>query len=159
MIHRYLEVFDNCNILSIFLMFRRGDSRRKESRQGAGKVISLQREEIKLNEAGENAWKPSTKKDATEELDEVEALCKKVRSILNKLCPQKFDALVTQFNNLVMDTEEKLTRAMELVFEKALEEPVFSVAYARMCQAMGNKNVKQEDGITPLNFKTLLLKR
>ena len=122
-------------------------------------MISLQREEIKLNEAGENAWKPSTKKDATEELDEVEVLCKKVRSILNKLCPQKFDALVTQFNNLVMDTEEKLTRAMELVFEKALEEPVFSVAYARMCQAMGNKNVKQEDGVTPLNFKTLLLKR
>ena len=79
------------------IIFRRGDSRRKESRLGAGKVIELQREEIKLNEA-ENAWKPS-KKEAGEDVveDDVEVLCKKIRSILNKLCPQKFDKLVAQF--------------------------------------------------------------
>ena len=67
-------------------------------------------------------------------MDEVEALTKQVRSILNKLCPQKFDTLVAKFNDLPIDSEEKLTKAMELVFEKALDEPVFSVAYARMCQ-------------------------
>ena len=137
---------------------RRGDSRRKESRQGAGKVINLQREEVKLNEA-ENAWKPSKKESSGELLDEVESLCKKVRSILNKLCPQKFDSLVAQFNSLVIDNEEKLTKAMELVFEKALDEPVFSVAYARMCQHLGNKNVMLKDEKTPLNFRTLLLQR
>ena len=37
----------------------------------------------------------------------------------------QFDILVTQFNELPIDTETKLTRAMELVFEKALDEPVF----------------------------------
>ena len=60
-------------------------------------MIELQREEIKLNEA-ENAWKPS-KKEAGEDVveDDVEVLCKKIRSILNKLCPQKFDKLVAQF--------------------------------------------------------------
>ena len=71
---------------------RRGDSRRKESsRQGAGKVITLApREDVKLREA-ENAWKPGAKKSeaAAGEEDEVEVLCKKIRSILNKLCPQK----------------------------------------------------------------------
>ena len=71
---------------------RRGDSRRKESsRQGAGKVITLApREDVKLREA-ENAWKPGAKKTeaAAGEEDEVEVLCKKIRSILNKLCPQK----------------------------------------------------------------------
>ena len=68
-------------------------------------MINLQREEIKLNEA-ENAWKPS-KKDAGS-LDDVEELCKKIRSILNKLCPQKFDILVAQFKDLVIDTEVNL---------------------------------------------------
>ena len=37
----------------------------------------------------------------------------------------QFDILVAQFNELPIDTETKLTRAMELVFEKALDEPVF----------------------------------
>jgi len=136
---------------------RRGDSRRKESRLGAGKVIELQREEIKLNEA-ENAWKPS-KKEAGEDVveDDVEVLCKKIRSILNKLCPQKFDKLVAQFKDLVIDNEAKLTKAMELVFEKALDEPVFSIAYARMCKHLVDKRVLK-DG-KPLDFRTLLLQR
>ena len=48
------------------------------------------REDVKLREA-ENAWKPGAKKTeaAAGEEDEVEVLCKKIRSILNKLCPQK----------------------------------------------------------------------
>ena len=120
-------------------------------------MITLQREEVKLNEAGENAWKPSTKKDVAADVDDVEVLCKKIRSILNKLCPQKFDKLVAQFNELVIDTEEKLNKSMELVFEKALDEPVFSVAYARMCSVLGNKKVFKDN--IPLNFKTVLLKR
>ena len=119
-------------------------------------MITLQREEVKLNEA-ENAWKPSTKKDVGAEVDEVEVLCKKIRSILNKLCPQKFDKLVAQFNELVIDTEEKLNKSMELVFEKALDEPVFSVAYARMCKVLGDKKVLKDN--RPLNFRTVLLQR
>ena len=40
------------------------------------------------------------------------------RAILNKLTPQKFDKLVQQFKELDIDTIEKLTMCMELVFEK-----------------------------------------
>ena len=114
------------------------------------------REEVKLNEA-ENAWKPTPKKE-TKDGDEVEVLCKKIRSILNKLCPQKFDILVGQFSELVTDTEEKLTKAMHLVFEKAVDEPGFSVAYARMCQKLSQKVVQGENG-NSINFRALLLKR
>jgi len=45
-------------------------------------------------------------------------LLRKARGILNKLCPQKFDILVEKFNELQIDTEEKLRVCMELVFEK-----------------------------------------
>ena len=51
------------------------------------------------------------------------------------------------------DTEEKLTKAMEMVFEKALDEPGFSVVYARMWQHLSQKKVDN------VNFRTLLLKR
>ena len=94
---------------------RRGDSRRKESRPGGPIKIELQRGEVrrrvgaafahlscvqvKLHQA-ENRWKPSAEKTGEAASDELETLLKKIRSILNKLCPQKFDTLVTQFNEL-----------------------------------------------------------
>ena len=119
-------------------------------------MISLPSQEVKLNEA-ENAWKPSIK-ESTPVMDDVESVSKKIRSILNKLCPQKFDTLVSRFNELVIDTEEKLNKAMELVFEKALDEPVFSVAYAKMCQNLMTKKVQNQDGEIQ-DFRRLLLKR
>jgi len=47
-------------------------------------------------------------------------LLRKARGILNKLCPQKFDILVDKFNELQIDTEDKLRVCMELVFEKVI---------------------------------------
>ena len=52
---------------------------------------------MKLHQA-ENRWKPSGSGKVVVDSDELEM--KKIRSILNKLCPQKFDTLVTQFNEL-----------------------------------------------------------
>ena len=43
---------------------------------------------------------------------------RKVRAILNKLTPQKFDKLVAQFKEQEIDTVDKLEMCMELVFEK-----------------------------------------
>lgn len=41
-----------------------------------------------------------------------------MRSILNKLTPQKFDLLVEQVKKMDINSEEKLTGVIELVFEK-----------------------------------------
>lgn len=151
----------------------RRDSRRKESSSAAArlatgtggtpvKVITLQREEVNLKQA-ENAWKPGVAKkkvgsDAESKEDDLDDLSKKIRAILNKLCPQKFDILVNQFKELVMDTKDLMTRGMELVFEKALDEPIFSVAYARMCREMSMKKAVDEDG-RDVNFRALLIAR
>ena len=128
--------------------------------EAAIKVITLpNREEVKLNEA-ENAWKPAVKAgtETAPEGDGVEQLAKSVRSILNKLCPQKFDTLVEQFGKLPIDTKEKLTRATDLVFEKALDEPGFSVAYARMCKVLSMLKIADEDG-KEINFRTQMITR
>ena len=74
---------------------------------------------VELNKA-ENAWKPQAKKEGSAEVEEdpCAELERNVRSILNKLTPQKFDKLVTQFNGLKIDSEKKLANSIELIFEK-----------------------------------------
>jgi translation initiation factor 4G len=92
-------------------------------------------------------------------------LAKKVRAILNKLTPQKFTTLVEQFQELPIDSEAKLSKSMELIFEKALDEPAFSVAYAHMCRILQLKKVPKdgEDGNpepgTEVTFRKLLISR
>ena len=59
-----------------------------------------------------------------------------MRSILNKLTPQMFNQLMKQVSELTIDTEERLKGVIDLVFEKAIDEPSFSVAYANMCRCL-----------------------
>ena len=84
--------------------------------------------EVKLNKA-ENAWKPTVKdkKDGKPppELSEMDDLKKKVLAILNKMTPEKFQTLVDRFQELPIDTQDKLGVCMELVFEKAADEKAF----------------------------------
>lgn len=104
---------------------------------------------MELNKA-EKAWKPTVKKAVTrgrgaapedEESDDPEQvktqeLFKRVRSILNKLTPQMFQQLMKQVTELTIDTEERLKGVIDLIFEKAISEPNFSVAYANMCRCL-----------------------
>lgn len=105
-------------------------------------------DDVQLNKA-EKAWKPSTKKptrshggeEVEDDRDDLEQsktreLFKRLRSILNKLTPQKFQELMKQVQELTIDTEERLKGAIDLIFEKAILEPNFSVAYANMCRCL-----------------------
>ena len=47
---------------------------------------------------------------------------------------------------------------MELVFEKAVDEPSFSVAYAQMCGELQKKKVTDEKNVE-VNFRKLLISR
>lgn len=102
---------------------------------------------MELNKA-EKAWKPAVKMAGSrgtgpeeEESDDPEQaktqeLFKRVRSILNKLTPQMFQQLMKQVTDLTIDTEERLKGVIDLIFEKAISEPNFSVAYANMCRCL-----------------------
>ncbi|KAM3921387.1 eukaryotic translation initiation factor 4 gamma 3 isoform 11-T11 [Leptodactylus fuscus] len=119
-------------------------------------------DDVHLKKA-ENAWKPSVKRDSQVEDPEsirTQALFRKVRSILNKLTPQMFNQLMKQVMDLTVDTEERLKGVIDLVFEKAIDEPSFSVAYANMCRCLATLKVPMADkpGST-VNFRKLLLNR
>ncbi len=64
------------------------------------------------------------KKGAEIKQDDLDDLPKKVRAILNKLTPQKFNKLVEQFQELPIDSQTKLKCCMELIFEKVKEGPI-----------------------------------
>ena len=47
-------------------------------------------------------------------------LYKKVRGVLNKLTPQKFNTLVSQVKSLPIDNVDRLQGVINLVFEKVI---------------------------------------
>uniref|UniRef100_H2TUV5 Eukaryotic translation initiation factor 4 gamma 1 n=1 Tax=Takifugu rubripes TaxID=31033 RepID=H2TUV5_TAKRU len=151
-----------------------GSSRRSQQvqRKEPRKIITTMSlsDDVQLNKA-EKAWKPSVKKSVRtrgpEEIDENDPesiktfeLFKSVRSILNKLTPQKFQQLMKQVMELNIDTEERLKGVIDLIFEKAISEPNFSVAYANMCRCLIGLRVETLDktGAT-VNFRKVLLNR
>ncbi|XP_016380086.1 eukaryotic translation initiation factor 4 gamma 3-like isoform X2 [Sinocyclocheilus rhinocerous] len=111
----------------------------------------------------ENAWKPGMKRENIIEDPETlksQELFRKVRSILNKLTPQMFSQLMKQVTDLTIDTEERLKGVIDLVFEKAIDEPSFSVAYGNMCSCLATLKVPMTDKPnSTVNFRKLLLNR
>uniref|UniRef100_A0A3B4CU14 Eukaryotic translation initiation factor 4 gamma, 3a n=1 Tax=Pygocentrus nattereri TaxID=42514 RepID=A0A3B4CU14_PYGNA len=119
-------------------------------------------DDVQLKKA-ENAWKPGLKREAVKEdpdAQKTQELLRKVRSILNKLTPQMFTPLMKQVTDLTINTEERLKGVIDLVFEKAIDEPSFSVAYANMCHCLATLKVPMADKPgTTVNFRKLLLNR
>ncbi|PIK51072.1 putative eukaryotic translation initiation factor 4 gamma 1 [Apostichopus japonicus] len=105
----------------------------------------------------ENAWKPySRKKKEREGKHDDEELLRRFKSILNKLTPQNFQKLMYQTMQLPINSEERLTGVTDLVFKKAIMEPVFSQVYANMCRVMQNIEVTKADGGT-VQFRKLII--
>ncbi|ESO89979.1 hypothetical protein LOTGIDRAFT_124155, partial [Lottia gigantea] len=158
---------------SIFLL-QSGSSqmiRKKNSQQGPRnepgkkiiKTISISSQDIKLHKA-EKAWEPERKKDKSEmteeEIEETKTkdIYKQVKSILNKLTPQKFQTLLRQVTELDINTESRLIGVTDLIFEKAVSEPAFSVAYANLCRYLSQLKVPSDSKPGEMvNFRTILL--
>ncbi|KAK3893614.1 hypothetical protein Pcinc_002575 [Petrolisthes cinctipes] len=150
---------------------QRRDAGGPVSRGGGGrgpKVISIPLStgrDAKLKTT-ENAWKPSPKEkktvDSKAETDEVVKL---MRGILNKLTPEKFDKLVGSVKVLPIDTTERLSAVIDLIFEKAVEEQSFSSTYAKMCQVLslmsvqGNGNESSNSGKSEVKFRNLIINK
>ncbi|XP_062317744.1 eukaryotic translation initiation factor 4 gamma 2b isoform X2 [Osmerus eperlanus] len=82
-------------------------------------------------------WVPSrsTRRDANSSNDKErhDAIFRKVRGILNKLTPEKFDKLCLELLNVGVDSKLVLKGVILLIVDKALEEPKYSSLYAQLC--------------------------
>ncbi|XP_038216813.1 eukaryotic translation initiation factor 4 gamma 1-like [Zerene cesonia] len=131
------------------------------SASGGRNIFISLREEVKLNET-KDAWKPSRLKKENLSKDELKTqeLYKKFRGILNKLTPQKFDTLLEKVKSLEIDTQMRLEGVIDLVFEKAIDEPNFSEAYAAMCNKLSTLKVPAANSPDQcVNFRALIISK
>ncbi|XP_065190989.1 eukaryotic translation initiation factor 4 gamma 3-like isoform X2 [Sycon ciliatum] len=147
-----------------------GGARRQSrpSQSGSGgrappaRVIQLTQKEEPLKNS-ENRWVRSTqrKADASDGEKATEALSRAFRGFLNKLTPEKFETIAEKIKGLVIDTEERLTLVIELIFEKSLSEPKFSPSYASLCRHMLTIKVPVSDETenSTVSFRKKLLTR
>lgn len=131
-----------CFIYQYYVLLGKGSAKlsAQPSSSGGHKAIYVSlslREEVKLNET-KDPWKPIRfkKENIGEDDFKTQELNKKFRGILNKLTPQKFDTLLEKVKTLEINNQKRLEGVIDLVFEKAIEEPNFSEAYAAMCNKL-----------------------
>uniref|UniRef100_A0A672IH08 Eukaryotic translation initiation factor 4 gamma 2 n=1 Tax=Salarias fasciatus TaxID=181472 RepID=A0A672IH08_SALFA len=91
----------------------------------------------KTSGTGVQRWVPSrsTRREASSsaEKGQNDAIFRKVRGILNKLTPEKFDKLCLELLNVGVDSKLVLKGIILLIVDKALEEPKYSQLYAQLC--------------------------
>lgn len=103
---------------------------------------SLQ-QEVELKTA-EKPWKPELENEKPKIVEGAEMdtrrLLKVFRGHLNKLTPQKYDSLIVKMGALDLSGPERLGSVIDLVFDKAVDEPGFCELYAKVCKVIATKN-------------------
>ena len=110
-----------------------------------------------LRKAG-SAWKPKRRNDETEEASEEKQLKqwrKEIRSLLNKITPSTFEQLAEDFYAMNVEEDEQLRSiSIDLIFEKAVEEPKFCSLYTNICKGQVDRGTRS----TGTFFSTLIAK-
>lgn len=128
----------------------RGKGRNAAKGQSGGPTIPL--DQVVPLEKSENRWVPavvatdgtaSTASEVTTEAELIsqEIITRKVKSLLNKLTLEKFDSISGQIWDYAKQSEKEkdgqsLRTVIELVFDKAIDEPNFSSMWAQLCKKM-----------------------
>ncbi|XP_025421223.1 eukaryotic translation initiation factor 4 gamma 1-like [Sipha flava] len=111
-----------------------------------------------------NPWTPSCLKGKrahcqTSNYDEAqtEEIEKKFRSILNKITPENMVPLTNSILSLSINTDHRLKKVIDILFQKAINEPHFTPQYAYICMEMNNKDINAKVKTTTSSFKTLII--
>jgi len=86
---------------------------------------------------------------------------RRVRGILNKITPEKFEKLIADILNIIGQGSNVVFKGViVLIFEKALDEPKYSSMYAQLCKRLAEHapNLEPSDSKTT-TFKRLLLNK
>lgn len=87
----------------------------------------------------------------------VDSIFRKVRGILNKLTPEKFQKLSDDLLKLDLNSSKILNGVILLIFDKALDEPKYSSMYAQLCKRIEKELEIDIDNTKSNTFLQILL--
>ena len=133
----------------------RGRGRGGDRRGGGFEMV------VKPLEKSDNAWAPQHATKSS--LEESQKLERNTKALLNKFTPEKFEKLTDQFLDLDIKDRTDMVMVIDMVFDKALFEPVFGHMYAMLCARCAEKFPEFPDErnpeAKPHTFKRLLLNK
>ncbi|XP_004537439.3 eukaryotic translation initiation factor 4 gamma 2, partial [Ceratitis capitata] len=87
-----------------------------------------------------------------------DAVFRRVRGILNKLTPEKFQELSDELLKLDLNSIQILNGVILLIFDKALDEPKYSSMYAQLCKRLSQEAPSfEKDPNSSCTFLRLLI--
>lgn len=100
---------------------------------------------------------------AKKDVDAGEKLLRDCKAVLNKLAPEKFEKLTGQFLQLQVASRADMVGIIDLIFDKALSEPIFGAMYSSLCSRCAESFPEFADEENPngkpITFKRLLLNK
>jgi len=129
---------------------------------GGASRVSGGRDDSRSLQSTKKRWVPpsTVRRDAQQAPEnKQDQVFRKVRGILNKLTPEKFqklsdDLLATELNSIVI-----LRGVILLIFEKALDEPKYSSMYAQLCKRLTEEAPNFDPPPSACTFRVLLLSK
>eukprot|EP00116_Pleurobrachia_bachei_P007576 sb/3467838/ len=83
----------------------------------------------------------------------------KILSILNKITPQNFEELRLKVLKLNINTQDMVDFVGDILFNKAISEPLFSETYANLCKVLCSIKLKDDPNPKVSPFRKALLNR
>lgn len=130
------------------------------SRVSGGRDDDCYRDESRSLSTKRRWIPPSTfRRDALTPENRNDLIFRKVRGILNKLTPEKFEKLSDDLLQTELNSSVILRGVILLIFEKALDEPKYSSMYAQLCKRLTEEAPNFEPPSGPCTFRILLLNK
>uniref|UniRef100_A0A1I7Z8M3 MIF4G domain-containing protein n=1 Tax=Steinernema glaseri TaxID=37863 RepID=A0A1I7Z8M3_9BILA len=134
-------------------MVRERKEQQRRLKQGRMSVKAEERQ--RRNDVLRNAMKPL--KRCPSDIDLKTHLCREIRSLLNKITPSTFDTLSNKFLQMKIYKYAKvLPTLIDVIFYKALDEPMFSPVYSDLCRRQVDEEMRQTRSHS---FRDILLVR
>ncbi|KAI8054195.1 armadillo-type protein [Gilbertella persicaria] len=137
---------------------RGGKDRHPPREQQGGPTIPL--DQVAPLEKSENRWVPTVvatdgaastaserKESAESDLISQDIIARKIKALLNKLTLEKFDSISNQIWEFAKQSEKEdnglsLRNVIQLIFDKACDEPNFASMWAQLCKKLYDLTAK-----------------
>lgn len=124
---------------------RRASQQTLNNKQPVRKIIATQSLQTEMEiKTAEKPWKPELETEKTKAIEsgeiDTQRLLKLFRGLLNKITPQKYDSIIEKIEALDLGGDDRLKSVIDLVFDKAVDEPGFCELYARMSKVIATRD-------------------